>query len=69
MSAHDGPVEIRPLETDDYRDWHAIMTCPGVQRQTLQLPSLTLATARKRLEARSESSHVLAAVMDDRVVG
>jgi putative acetyltransferase len=60
---------IRPLEVDDYRDWHAIMSCPGVQRQTLQLPSLSLGTARKRLEGRSENSHSLAAVVDGRVVG
>ncbi|MFO7698718.1 MAG: hypothetical protein R6X16_16400 [Anaerolineae bacterium] len=60
---------IRPLEVDGYRDWHAIMSCPGVQRQTLQLPSLSLGTARKRLEGRSENSHSLAAVVDGRVVG
>lgn len=69
MDERVAPCVIRPLETEDYRDWHAIMTCSAVQRQTLQLPSLTLATARKRLEARSDSSHVLAAVMGDRVVG
>ncbi|MHB1317082.1 MAG: GNAT family N-acetyltransferase [Anaerolineae bacterium] len=63
------PCVIRPLEVEDYRDWHAIMACPGVQRQTLQLPSLTLGTARSRLESRSENSHTLAALVDGHVVG
>jgi hypothetical protein len=35
------PYLIRPLENEDYSDWHAIMTCPSVLRQTLQLRSLT----------------------------
>jgi putative acetyltransferase len=63
------PCVIRPLEIDDYADWHAPITCPGVLRQTLQLPSLTLSAARKRLENRPDSSHALAAVVDGRVVG
>jgi putative acetyltransferase len=63
------PYLIRPLENEDYSDWHAIMTCPSVLRQTLQLRSLTLGSARKRLENRPENSHMLAAVVDGRVVG
>ena len=69
MNAEVSPFQIRPLEIEDYCARHAIMICPGVQRRTLQLPSLTLATARERLGARSEGSHVLAALIDGRVVG
>lgn len=63
------PFVIRPLEVEDYRDWHAIMVCPGVRRQTLQLLSLTLGEARRRLESRGDNTHILAAVVDGRVVG
>ena len=62
-------LTIRAVRNDDYQDLHQVYTCPGVMRNTLGLPYVSLDFWKERTENRSPNDHVLVAEVDGRVVG
>jgi putative acetyltransferase len=62
-------ITIRGCEVDDWEDVAAIRDSGNVIYNTSQLPYMTRESVRERLENLPESSHMLAAVVKDRVIG
>jgi L-phenylalanine/L-methionine N-acetyltransferase len=61
-------VIIRATQVSDYQDIHELLACPGVVRNTLQLPYVSLDQHKKRLEELRPGEHLLAAEVDGKVV-
>lgn len=62
-------IVVRGREPGDLEAIHAIMTCPGVVRGTLQLPLRSPEGRREQYAARGHDGHSLVAELDGRVVG
>jgi putative acetyltransferase len=63
-------IGLRSAEPSDAEAIHAILRCPGVVANTLQLPWRPLEYTRERYTTRqSGDGHALVAVVDQRVVG
>jgi putative acetyltransferase len=62
-------VEIRAAEASDAEAIHAIMTCPKVMANTLQLPWRSIEWHREWLRRVQAEGHLLVAVVEGRVVG
>jgi putative acetyltransferase len=62
-------ITIRAARASDYQDVYDIMACPGVVRNTLQLPFVSLDVRKARLDNPQPNIHVLVAEVDGRVVG
>ena len=60
---------IRAVNSDDYRDIYEMSTCPGVIRETLQLPYVSLDKRRDWLNNMSPDEYMLVAEVDGSVVG
>ena len=60
---------IRAARADDYQDIYKVLACPGVVRDTLQLPYVSLDRRRKSLEDLGPDDYYLVAEVDGRVVG
>ncbi len=72
-SCHDGPcateITIRAAEPSDVDAIHAILRCPGVVANTLQLPWRPLEYTRKIFGQSQPDTYALVAVVNQRVVG
>jgi putative acetyltransferase len=62
-------VAIRGREPSDAEAIHAILTCPRVQANTLQLPWRSLEATRERFGQLPRDGYGLVALLDDRLVG
>jgi L-phenylalanine/L-methionine N-acetyltransferase len=62
-------ITIRAAEPSDMEAIHAILRCPGVVANTLQLPWRPLEYTRQRFSPNAADSYALVAVVEDRVVG
>jgi putative acetyltransferase len=63
-------LAIRAAESTDAEALHEIFNCPGVIANTMQLPWQSLEKRRAWLNGHlAEGGHLLAAVLDGRVVG
>lgn len=62
-------VEIRAAKVDDYQDIYEVLSCPGVVRDTLQLPYVSLDRRRQYLENPEPGRHILVAEVEGRVIG
>ena len=62
-------VKVRAARADDYQDIHELMSCPGVVRNTLQLPYVSIDKRRQRLEEPAPGQHLLVAEVNGKVVG
>jgi len=62
-------VTIRAAEPSDVAAVHAILRCPGVVANTLQLPWRPLEYTATRLFGSAPDHHYLVAVVDGQVVG
>ena len=62
-------VDIRAARVDDYQDIYQVLSCPGVVRNTLQLPYVSLDRRRQYLENLEPGRHLLVAEVEGRVVG
>jgi putative acetyltransferase len=62
-------IVIRAAEPADADAIHAILRCPRVVRNTLQLPWRPLDYTRERENRMSQEGHAFVAVVDGRVVG
>ncbi|MCI0438437.1 MAG: GNAT family N-acetyltransferase [Chloroflexi bacterium] len=62
-------VIIRAARADDYADMHEVLSCPGVYRNTLQLPYVSLDRRKEWLEKLTPDDYMLVAEVDGRVVG
>ena len=60
---------IRAANSEDYQDIYEIYTCPGVVRETLQLPYVSLDKRRDWLINMSPDQYMLVAEVDGKVVG
>ena len=57
------------MTVDDHQALYDISNCPGVVRNTLQLPYVSLDHRKERLESLGPGDHQLVAGVDGRVVG
>ncbi len=64
-----GDVTVRGIEASDWEDCADIVRGESVYTDTLQLPYLSRDVTRDRLENPPDDLHMLAAVIDERVVG
>jgi len=62
-------ISIRSTEPEDVAAVHAILRCPGVVANTLQLPWRPLEYTSNRLAGSRSDHHSLVAVVDGQVVG
>lgn len=62
-------LTIRGIEADDWEDVADIVRCESVYFNTMQLPYLSRDRSRDRLENLPDHVHMLAAEIDERVVG
>jgi putative acetyltransferase len=62
-------ITIRGCEVDDWEDIASIRDSGNVIYNTSQLPYMTRESVRERLESLPDSTHMLAAVVKDRVIG
>ena len=62
-------VVIRAAQYDDYQDVHDILSCPGVVRNTMTLPYVSLDRRRDREMNQPPGTHILVAEIGDRVIG
>jgi len=62
-------IVVRAAEPSDIEAIHAILRCPGVVANTLQLPWRPLAYTRERFGQPDANKHALVAVVGERVVG
>jgi putative acetyltransferase len=62
-------ITIRASEPSDLEAIHAILRCPRVVANTLQLPWRPLEYTRQRFGQQQPDNYALVAVVDDRVVG
>ncbi len=65
----DGAITVRGVESSDWEDIAEILQCESVYSNTLQLPYLSRDAVRERYENPSENVRVLAAEIDESVVG
>ena len=63
------PIMIRGIESDDWEDASDIRAGDSVIANTLQIPYVSRDRTRDYLENLPDDRHMLAAVVDDRVVG
>ena len=62
-------VVVRAASVEDYQDVYEVLACPGVVRDTLQLPYVSIDRRKKGLEDPPEGTYSLVAEVDGRVVG
>ena len=62
-------VTIRAVRADDCDDLYEMLACPGVVRNTLQLPYVSLDQREKWLSNLTDNDYMLVAEVDGRVVG
>ena len=62
-------VTIRAARAEDHEDIYEISACPGVVRDTLQVPYVSLDKRRDNIEQLAPGDHVLVAEVDGRVIG
>ena len=60
---------VRAARADDYQDVHEVLACPGVVRDTLQLPYVSMDKRKEYLEELPPGDHYLVAETGGRVVG
>ena len=60
---------IRAANSEDYQDIYELSACPGVVRETLQLPYVSLDKRRDWLNNMSPDQYMLVAEVDGKVVG
>jgi putative acetyltransferase len=62
-------VKIRAARASDYQDMYEVLNCPGVVRNTMQLPHVSLDHRKRWMEGLSENDYMLVAEVNGRVVG
>ena len=62
-------VGVRPARVEDHQAFYDISNCPGVVRNTLHLPYVSLDVRKDRLANPRPGEHQLVAEVDGRVVG
>lgn len=62
-------VEIRAARADDCHDIYELFACPGVVRNTLQLPYVSLDKRREQLQNLTSNDYALVAELGSKVVG
>ena len=62
-------LKIRATNSIDLEDIYKIMSCPGVVRNTMQLPYVSIDERRKWLEGLGPDDHMLVAELDGNVIG
>ena len=62
-------VTIRAARADDCHDIYELFTCPGVVRNTLQLPYVSLDKRKAQLQNSGADNYALVAELDGKVVG
>ncbi len=62
-------VTIRAVRADDCDDLYEMLACPGVVRNTLQLPYVSLDSREQWLSNLTDNDYMLVAEVDGRVVG
>ncbi len=62
-------ITVRAARVDDYLDAYDVAASPGVYRDTLQLPYVSVDRRRKFIEDLSPDDHLLVAEVEGRVVG
>jgi putative acetyltransferase len=62
-------ISVRAREPRDIDALHEVMGCPGVVRQTMQLPFRSLEGRREQYNQSRPEMHSLVAELDGRVVG
>ncbi len=62
-------LKIRATNSGDLEDIYEIMSCPGVVRNTMQLPYVSIDERRKWLEGLGPDDHMLVAELDGKVIG
>jgi L-phenylalanine/L-methionine N-acetyltransferase len=62
-------ISVRAREPRDIEALHEVMLCPGVVRQTMQLPLRSLEGRREQYNQIRPDMHSLVAEVDGRVVG
>ena len=60
---------IRAANSEDYQDIYELSACPGVVRETLQLPYVSLDKRRDWLSNMSPDEYMLVAEVDGKVIG
>ena len=65
----DREVTIRAVSSEDYQDIYEMLGCPGVVRNTLQLPYVSLDKRRDWLSNLTPDDYMLVAEVDGKVVG
>ena len=62
-------VTIRAARVDDCHDIYELFACPGVVRNTLQLPYVSLDKRKAQLQNSGADNYALVAELDGKVVG
>ena len=62
-------VTIRAVRADDSLDLYEMLSCPGVVRNTLQLPYVSLDKREEWLSSLTQDDYMLVAEVDGKVVG
>ena len=62
-------VTIRAVRADDCQDLYEMLSCPGVVRNTLQLPYVSLDKREEWLRSLTPDDYMLVAEVDGKVVG
>ena len=62
-------VTIRAVRVEDYQDLHEMLSCPGVVRNTRQLPYVSLDKREEWLSNLTQDDYMLVAEVDGGVVG
>lgn len=62
-------VTIRAARADDCHDIYELFACPGVVRNTLQLPYVSLDKRNEQLQSLSSDNYALVAEVNGRMVG
>ncbi len=62
-------VTIRAVRADDCDDLYEMLACPGVVRNTLQIPYVSLDRREQWLSNLTDNDYMLVAEVDGRVVG
>ena len=60
---------IRAVNSEDYQDIYEVYACPGVVKETLQLPYVSLDNRKGSLSNMSPDQYMLVAEVDGKVVG
>ena len=62
-------LTIRAVRADDCMDLYEMLSCPGVVRNTLQIPHVSLDKREEWLSSLTPDDYMLVAEVDGRVVG